>query len=137
LWQRALFVAVEAAQATSTQAEVQLSRLNSQLALRARTFSQREVELDGLLRARERTVKELEEHLRAALSMLTKRDVTNTALESRLLAAQQETEDYRRRLAALVQRAVVRHRRAPTKLKRRAQSSSRSILKKLKRKRSR
>ncbi len=31
------------------------------------------MELDQLLRSRERTVKELEEHLRAALSMLTKR----------------------------------------------------------------
>jgi hypothetical protein len=40
LWQSALSVAVEAAQATSTEAEGQLSRLKSQLELRAHTLSQ-------------------------------------------------------------------------------------------------
>ena len=109
LWQRALSVAVDAAQATSTEAEGQLSRLKSQLELRQHTLSQREIELDELLRSRERTVKELEDHLRAALSMLTKRDVTVATLESRLAVAQQETEDYRRRLTKVIQRAVTRH----------------------------
>jgi Plasmid replication region DNA-binding N-term len=109
LWQRALSVAIEAAQATSTEGEAQLSRLKSQLELRTHTLSQREVELDELLRSRERTVKELEDHLRAALSMLTKRDVTVRALESRLAAAHQETEEFRQRLAKVIQRAVTRH----------------------------
>ena len=109
LWQRALSLATEAAQATNTEGEAQLSRLKSQLELRQHTLSQREVELDELLRSRERTVKELEEHLRAALSMLTKRDVTISSLESRLAAAEQETEDYRQRLANVIQRAVRKH----------------------------
>jgi hypothetical protein len=51
LWQRALAVAVEAAQATSTEADGQLSRLKNQLELRAHTLSQREIELDELLRS--------------------------------------------------------------------------------------
>jgi hypothetical protein len=110
LWQRALSLATDAAHATSTDAEGQLARLKTQLELRQHTVSQREVELDELLRSRERTLKELEEHLRAALSMLTKRDVTITTLESRLAAAQQETEDYRARLAKVIQRAVTKHR---------------------------
>jgi hypothetical protein len=114
LWQRALSVAVEAAQATSTQADGQLSRLKSQLELRQHSLSQRELELDEQLRSRERTVKELEEHLRAALSMLTKRDVTIAALESRLLIAQQETENYRRRLVKVMQRALTTAPRAVT-----------------------
>jgi hypothetical protein len=139
LWQRALSVAVEAVQASSTQADGQLSRLKIQLDMRSHTLSQREVELDELLRSRERTVKELEEHLRVSLSMLTKRDVTITALESRLAAAQTETEDYRRRLAALVQRAVVRHQHAPTKQlskrKKPVRAALRSKTKKPKRKR--
>src|SRR5580692_2176854 len=67
MWQRALSLAVGAAQATSTETEVQLSRQKSQLELHQHTLSQREVELDDLLRSRERTVKELEDHLRAAL----------------------------------------------------------------------
>jgi hypothetical protein len=109
LWQRALCVAVEAAQATHSDTDGQLSRLKSQLELRSHTLSQREVELDELMRSRERTVKELEDHLRAALSMLTKRDTTIVALESRLAAAQLETENYRERLAKMVHRAVTRH----------------------------
>jgi hypothetical protein len=113
LWQRALSVAVEAAQATGTEAEGQLSRLKSQLELRSHTLSQREVELDERLRSRERTVKELEDHLRAALSMLTKRDVTIAALQTRVAAAHQETEEYRARLAKVIQRAVSRQRRIP------------------------
>lgn len=109
LWQRALSLATDAAHATSTEGEGQLSRLKTQLELRQHTLSQREVELDELLRSRERTLRELEEHLRAALSMLAKRDVTITALESRLTAAQQDTEDYRQHLAKVIHRAVTRH----------------------------
>jgi septal ring factor EnvC (AmiA/AmiB activator) len=140
LWQRALSIAIEAAQATSTDTEGQLSRLKSQLELRAHTISQREVELDELLRSRERTVKELEEHLRAAISMLSKRDSTITSLESRLAAAQEETADYRQRLARVVQRAVTRQRTTPTtrltKSTKTAQAGARSLRKKRARKRS-
>jgi hypothetical protein len=109
LWQRALSAAVEAAQATHSDSDGQLSRLKNRLELREHTLSQREIELDALLRSRERTVKELEDHLRAALSMLTKRDVTIAALEARVAATHQETEDYRKRLGRVIQRAVTRH----------------------------
>ena len=140
LWQRALVVAVEAAQATSTEAEGQLSRLKSQLELRSHTLSQREVELDERLRARERTVKELEDHLRVSLSMLSKRDVTIAALESRLALTHQQTEDYRQRLAKVVQRAVTRHQGITTKRvprpKKPARAPKRRIPRKLSRKRS-
>jgi Plasmid replication region DNA-binding N-term len=109
LWQRALSLATDAAQATGAEGEEQLSRLKTQLELRQHTLSQRELELDELLRSRERTLRELEEHLRAALSMLTKRDVTITALESRLAAAERDTEAYRQRLAKVIYRAVTKH----------------------------
>jgi hypothetical protein len=139
LWQRALSLATDATDASSTEAEGQLSRLKNQLEQRQHTLSQREIELDELVRSRERTVKELEEHLRAALSMLTKRDATITSLESRLATAQQETEDYRRRLAKVIQRAVAKPRRAETtpvsKLKKAAPVSRRSLPRKPTRKR--
>ena len=139
LWQRALAVAVEAAQATHTEAEGQLSQLKSRLELRAHTLSQREVELDDLLRSRERTVKELEEHLRAAISMLSRRDATITGLESRLTSSQQQTEDYRVRLAKVIQRAATRHQVHATlkvsKPKKMVQTSVRAMPKKAKRKR--
>jgi len=140
LWERALSVAVEAAQGTHSEAEEQLSQLKSRLELRSHTLSQREVELDELLRSRERTMKELEEHLRAALSMLTKRDTTIAALELRLEATQQETEDYRQRLAKVVHRAVTRQRSIPaarlTKRKDAARKPGHALSKKRARKRS-
>jgi septal ring factor EnvC (AmiA/AmiB activator) len=139
LWQRALSLATDATDAGSTEAEGQLSRLKSQLELRQHTLSQREIELDELVRSRERTVRELEEHLRASLSMLTKRDATITSLESRLATAQQETEDYRRRLGKVIQRPVAKPKRAETKpvskLKKPAPVSKRSLPKKPTRKR--
>jgi DNA repair exonuclease SbcCD ATPase subunit len=106
-------VAGDAAQITREETEVQPSRLTSQLELRAHTLSQRE--------------HELEEQLRAALSMLTKRDVTIAALESRLGAAQKETEDYLQRLAGLIQRAVVRHQHAPAKRASKRATPTRSL----------
>jgi septal ring factor EnvC (AmiA/AmiB activator) len=108
LWHQALTLATNAAQASTTDGEAQLARLKDQVELRAHTLSKREIELDELLRARERTVKELEEHLRAAISMLSKRDASIAAMEKRLAAAQVETEEYRQRLAKVVQRAVTR-----------------------------
>ena len=113
LWQRALSLATDAAQGSSAEGEAQLARLKNQLELRTHTLSQREVELDGLLRSRERTVKELEDHLRAAVSMLSKRDATITSLEARVAAACQETDAYRQRLAELIRRAVIKHKRVP------------------------
>ena len=44
-WERALSLALDASQASSTEAEGHLSRLKGQLELRQRTLSQREVEL--------------------------------------------------------------------------------------------
>jgi chromosome segregation ATPase len=139
LWQQALTLATNAAQATTTEGEAQLARLKDQFALRAHSLSKREIELDELLRARERTVKELEEHLRAAISMLSKRDASIAAMERRLAAAQVETEEYRQRLAKVVQRAVTRHqasapRRVP-RPKMPTRAPSRSKLEKSKRKR--
>jgi septal ring factor EnvC (AmiA/AmiB activator) len=83
-------------------------------------------------------VKELEEHLRAALSMLTKRDTAIAALESRLAATQQETEDYRQRLAKVIHRAVTGHQRGAemrlTKSKNEARAPKRGTAKKSARK---
>jgi hypothetical protein len=139
LWQRALSLATDATDASSTEAAGQLSRLKNQLELRQHTLSQREIELDELVRSRERTVKELEEHMRAALSMLTKRDATITSLESRLATAHQETENYRQRLGKVLQRAAGKQRRAETKpvskQKKSAPASKRSLPKKPQRKR--
>jgi hypothetical protein len=101
--------------------------------LRQHTLSQREIELDGLLRSRERTVKELEEHLRAAFSRVTKRVVTITTLEARLTRASNEVDAYRQRLANIVQRAVTdRHRDTCKRQVNRKQKNGASVRRKTK-----
>lgn len=125
MWQRALSVAMDTAQTARSEADEKLSRLKNQLELRSHTLSQREVELDELLRSRERTVKELEDHLRAALLMLTKRDTTISGLESRLVAARNEATKYRLGLAQLVRRALTAPRRLAIKPKPKPRKKSR------------
>jgi hypothetical protein len=51
-------------------------------------------------------------HLPAAVSMLTKRDVTLAVLQTRPAAAEQETDEYRQRLAKVIQRAGPRAKRS-------------------------
>lgn len=115
LWEKALERAADTASANNSVNGATLGRLKTQLEQREHTLSQREIELDELVRTRERTIKELEDHLRAALSMLAKRDTSLQAMEKRVVASQTETEDYRARLALLIQRSVVRRDRTPTK----------------------
>ena len=123
LWQTALTLATDAAQVSDTALKTELAQLMTDTEGRGHTLAQREIELESLVRSRERTIRELEEHLRATMGLATKRDATIKSLEARLLSAMAETEGYRQRLAAVVARAVhhprtaapgpARRRRAP------------------------
>lgn len=107
VWQRALALASEAAPGADA---ARLQVLREETELRAHALSQRELDLDQLLRSRERTLKELEEHLRSVLALVSKRDATIESLTSRLARAVAETDDYRRRLATVIERAVAKRR---------------------------
>jgi hypothetical protein len=111
LWQRALGLAIDAAEGSDESIRAELAQLRTDAELRGHALAQREIEIDALVRSRERTIRELEEHLRAAMSMINKREATISSLEARLAASLSETEGYRQRLAAVVTRAVAgRHR---------------------------
>jgi hypothetical protein len=110
LWQTALSLATDAAMGADTRMKEALAQLRTESEVRGHALAQREIEIDSLVRSRERTIKELEEHLRATMSLVNRRDATIQSLESRLSAALSETDTYRQRLAALVRRAVNRQR---------------------------
>jgi septal ring factor EnvC (AmiA/AmiB activator) len=113
LWQRALGLAMDAAKGSDESIRTALAQLRSDAELRGHALAQREIEIDALVRSRERTIRELEEHLRATMSLVNKRDATINSLEARLAASLSETEGYRQRLAAMVARALGRHRSMP------------------------
>lgn len=101
LWHKALASAADAMFAKGSANEKQVIDLKSQLELREHTLTQREIELDEQLRTHERTIKELHDNLRAALSMLSKRDATIQANERKAAFRQREIDDCRRRLTHL------------------------------------
>ena len=113
LWIRALDLAAEAHAGTDTAAQERLAALQRENELRGHAISVREKELDGLLRARECTVHELETHLATAMTFVAKAQSDIKSLETRLAQSQAESEAHRERLALVVARAVLRNRKAP------------------------
>ena len=118
LWQTALTLATDAAKGSDGALKEQLAQLRTDAEVRGHALAQREIEMESLVRSRERTIRELEEHLRATMSLVGKRDASIQSLQARLAAALAETEAYRQRLATVVARAVSQH-RTPTTPRRR------------------
>ena len=115
LWQKALALALDAAQGQDTALRTELAKLKTDTEVRGHALAQRELEIEALVRSRERTIRELEEHLRATMSLVGKRDATIRALEVRLADSLAETEGYRQRLANVISQAATRHRKASPK----------------------
>jgi hypothetical protein len=110
LWQRALTLAGEASTQDDNAAKERLEQLHRDHDLRSHSLALRERELASLLESRERTVRELESHLRTTMSLLSRAQTTIRALEVRITAANAQAEEYRQRLANVVGR-VGAHRR--------------------------
>ena len=105
LWQRALALAAEASTQDDNAAKERLEQLQRDHDLRSHALALREREMATLLESRERTVRELESHLRTTMSLLSSGQATIRALEVRITAADAQAEEYRQRLAAVVARA--------------------------------
>ena len=119
LWQTALALATDSAEGSDSAIKAQLAQLRMDTEVRGHALAQREIEIESLVRSRERTIRELEEHLRATMGLVAKRDATIRSLEARMTAALAETEGYRQRLTAVVAQAVSRHRATATAASRR------------------
>jgi chromosome segregation ATPase len=108
LWRRALSLAADAAlQKVGTDREA-LEFFKRENELKAHALSLKEKELDALLRARERTIQELETHLKTAMGFVQQREETIKAIEARATALSAEVEEYRRRLEDLIKPAKIR-----------------------------
>ena len=105
LWRRALALAAEASTQDDNAAKERLEQLQRDHDLRSHALALREREMATLLESRERTVRELESHLRTTMSLLSSGQATIRALEVRITAADAQAEEYRQRLAAVVARA--------------------------------
>jgi len=105
LWRRALSLAADAAAQTAGAHRAQLEFFKRENELKAHSLSLKERELDALLRARERTIQELETHLRTAMGFVQQREHTITALQARTAALEAEGQAHRRHLASLVEAA--------------------------------
>jgi hypothetical protein len=124
LWQTALALATDAAEGSDAAIKAQLAQLRTDTEVRGHALAQREIEMEALVRSRERTIRELEEYLRATMALVNKREITIRSLEARMAAALAETEGYRQRLTTVVAHAVSRHRAtAPAGSRRRPATS--------------
>lgn len=104
LWRRALTLAADAAAQRVGNEREGLEFFKRENELKAHALSLKEKELDALLRARERTIQELETHLRTAMGFVQQREETIRALEARIAAAETEAQSHGQRLARLVNR---------------------------------
>jgi hypothetical protein len=137
LWQRALSLAADAAAQRAGADRQGLEFFKRENELKAHALSLKEGELDALLRSRERTIQELETHLRTAMGFVQQREETIRALEVRTEALEADAERYRQRVARLVNPRDTRSRprRVSASRSRRARTRSASMKKAAKRRR--
>jgi hypothetical protein len=108
IWQRALILAADAAAQRVGVDQQQVEFFKRENELKAHSLSLKEKELDALLRSRERTIQELETHLRTAMGFVQQREETIRSLEARVAAAEASAEVSRQRLHRLVSRGGAR-----------------------------
>jgi chromosome segregation ATPase len=108
IWRRAQALAADAALQKVGADREGLEFFKRENELKAHALSLKEKELDALLRSRERTIQELETHLRTAMGFVKQREETIRSLEARLAANEADGQSYRERLKRVVARAGVR-----------------------------
>jgi chromosome segregation ATPase len=108
IWRRAQALAADAALQKVGADREGLEFFKRENELKAHALSLKEKELDALLRSRERTIQELETHLRTAMGFVQQREETIRSLEARLAANEADGQSYRERLKRVVARAGVR-----------------------------
>src|SRR5580658_8750220 len=92
IWRRAQALAADAALQKVGADREGLEFFKRENELKAHALSLKEKELDALLRSRERTIQELETHLRTAMGFVKQREETILALEARTAALAAELE---------------------------------------------
>jgi hypothetical protein len=110
VWQRSLALAAQAAQQDDNGASARLEQIRIENEVRAQSFELREKEFETAARERERTLNESRSQVNTLLTELAGNRATMRAQVARILDLGAQMEDYRRQLATLVERAVMRNR---------------------------
>jgi hypothetical protein len=110
IWQRSLALAAQAAKHDDNAARERLEQIRIENEVRAQSFEMREREFETAARERERALADSRDHLLSTLRMLESDRATLRAREARIAALETQVEDYRRQLAAVISRAVIRNR---------------------------
>jgi hypothetical protein len=113
VWQRSLALAAQAAQQDDNGASARLEQIRIENEVRAQSFELREKEFETAARERERTLNESRSQVNTLLTELAGNRATMRAQVARILDLGAQMEDYRRQLATLVERAVMRNRTLP------------------------
>jgi hypothetical protein len=110
IWQRSLALAAQGAKCDDNAARERLEHIHIENEVRAQSFEMREREFETAARERERALADSRDHLLSTLRMLESDRATLRAREARITALEAQSEDYRRQLATVIERAVTRNR---------------------------
>jgi tryptophan 2,3-dioxygenase len=110
IWQRSLTLAAQAARHEDNAARERLAQIRLENELRAQSFGSREKEYESAAREREQALAASREHLLSTLRMLESDRLCLRAKEARIADLEAQIEAYRRQLATIVERVVIRHR---------------------------
>lgn len=112
VWRRALSLAADAAIQKAGSERHGLEFFKRENELKAHALSLKEKELDAQLRSRERTIQELETHLRTAMGFVQQKEETIRALETRIAQLDSERDGFFRRLGSFTERVGSQRRSA-------------------------
>jgi hypothetical protein len=131
IWQRSLALSAQAAKHDDNAARERLEQIQIENEVRAQSFEMREKEFETAARDRERALNEARAQVNTLMSELTSHRATMRAEVARIMDLGAQVEDYRRKLATLIERAVKKNRM----LARRAHSPAKRPKPQVKRKR--
>jgi hypothetical protein len=110
MWQRALKLAGEAATLDDNAARERLEQIQLENEIKKFSFELREKEMDTQARERERALADSRDHLLLLSKTLARNQALLSARDTRIAELENEVEQYRRQLAALIASAVAQQR---------------------------
>ena len=112
LWQRSLALAAESASRDDNAARERLEQVKRENEVRSHALAVKERSIREREDARDKTTQELQEHVATLVSIVSRNSETIAALQAGKADVEAQAENYRRRLAQVVARAVAKNRKA-------------------------
>jgi hypothetical protein len=110
LWEQALRLSLQTAEADDTAAHAKLEELKRDTDARARSLELREKEWDMAARIRERALVDTREQVNMLLKELATATAELRSSQMQIAALESQAEDYRRQISTVIARSVSRHR---------------------------